>query len=106
MTMCTHTPDAGNSTMVSAGAVRTRSVTKRAGWMLLPPPLSASSAVMLLLWLPLLLLLRVGLLTGLPLWLSMLLSEGETQSYARTCSVPYSSLQDGSSASVVTSAQT
>jgi hypothetical protein len=35
---------------------------------------------MLLLWLPVLLLLRVGLLSGLPLWLSMLVSGGETQS--------------------------
>lgn len=88
-------PDAGNSTIVSAGADSTRSVTSRAGCtpLLLPSP---NSAVMLLLPLPLLLLLRVGLLTGLPLWLSMLLSGGVTQSYARTCNVPYSNLQEHS----------
>lgn len=73
--------------MVSAGAVSTRSVTNRAGCTPLPP--KPNSAVMLLLPLPLLLLLMVGLLTGLP---SMLVSGGLTQSYARTCNVPYSSL--------------
>jgi hypothetical protein len=88
-------PEEGNSTMVSAGAVNTRSVTSRAGCTLLLPP-SPNSAVMLLLPLPLLLLLRVGLPMGLLLVLAMLLSCGCTQSYARTCSVPYSSLHDTS----------
>lgn len=80
--------------MVSAGAVSTRSVTRRAGCTQLPP--SPNSAVMLLFPLPLLLLLRAGLPTGLALQSAMLLSAGATQSYARTCRVPYSSLHNNS----------
>jgi len=57
--------------MVSAGAVRTLSVTSRAGWMLLLRASQPSSHVqlLLLLLLPLLLMLLASLLAGLVLLL-------------------------------------
>lgn len=67
------------------GAVSTLSVTSRAGCMLPPMPPNPSS---LLHMLPLLL---VSLFAGLALLLLQPLGSS-TQSYARTCSVPYSSL--------------